>query len=415
MVVWLIAQVWWRRWPITLIAMALMAWHSWEIARGRQARFYALIELGWLIQLLGLIAWLRGDRGRAAAWILPVMALMVTIHPFGWIGVVVWGIVEASLIVTREGRALLWKRYCAPCQLVALVVAVLIWFAVDTRQQSRGGSMHLSVPLVESGLLSGLSREMRGRYLLLYLQHLGGQLGIWWVLGLAGLWWAWRQRDRTTLVIGAWSIVTIMAMVVLQWYMFHTRYVLFLFPVVFLLGSWVVVELLELLRRRRGDRGRGVGVVGLLLGVVMTMPLRLWPQATYLLDRTSPQHDFQAIYAEIPDGRLVVTAFPILCYRYYRERGDCVQPIAINLVADGRPQASAVERYTWEPYLTRQDREQMLTDDQVRARLVVVIDSLAESLVYLPELIEQTRREGVLMRRIETGAHRIERYHFPLQ
>jgi hypothetical protein len=90
------------------------------------------------------------------------------------------------------------------------------------------------------------------------------------------------------------------------------------------------------IRHRAGVRAFAVGGVILTILAWVTIPLQLTPVRQSMLDWTSPQHDFQALYAQIPDGRLVVTSFPILCDRYYSERGECAPPVPINLVADGR-------------------------------------------------------------------------------
>jgi hypothetical protein len=83
-------------------------------------------------------------------------------------------------------------------------------------QSGRGGSLHVSVPLITSSIISPLSRAMRRDYALLYLQHLGDQLGLRWVFARGAFWLAWRQRDFPTIVIGGGALVTIATMVLFQ-------------------------------------------------------------------------------------------------------------------------------------------------------------------------------------------------------
>lgn len=132
------------------------------------------------------------------------------------------------------------------------------------------------------------------------------------------------------------------------------------------------------------------------------MPWRLVPTSEYMLDRTSPQHQRETLYADIPDGHLVVTAFPILCHWYYGERGTCADPLAINLVADGRPQARTHHRYTGAPYLTAERRESYLADPEIRPHLVVIRDSLTDALAYFSDLIEEARETWPAERKITT-------------
>jgi hypothetical protein len=53
------------------------------------------------------------------------------------------------------------------------------------------------------------------------------------------------------------------------------------------------------------------------------MKITYLPQTEYDLGYTSPQVDFRSAYESIPANQEIISGFPVMCERYYRQRGIC--------------------------------------------------------------------------------------------
>jgi len=92
-----------------------------------------------------------------------------------------------------------------------------------------------------------------------------------------------------------------------------------MFPLLIRSGSSIMVEFCDKISKKYIM----IYYASLFLLYGITVHRQFIPVSQYELDFTSPQSDFQAAYASIPDGQNIISGFPVLCDWYYASRGNC--------------------------------------------------------------------------------------------
>jgi uncharacterized membrane protein len=104
---------------------------------------------------------------------------------------------------------------------------------------------------------------------------------------------------------------------VFQGKMLHYRYALLIYPLIILS---VVIPFYRIYCVRN-HKGLKLSVIIIcLIGSLFTTKYQFFPRTYYDFDFTSPQPDFKSAYAKIPDGKSVISGFPVLCEWYYSDR-----------------------------------------------------------------------------------------------
>ena len=225
-----------------------------------------------------------------------------------------------------------------------MVVLALVWALVYVI-----GSWKLW-ELISNNTSTKFTWEMRIAYLKFYNLHLREQLGILFPLWFLWMIWALFKKNYKESWLLLLPFLLFEYVLVFQGKMLHYRYALLIYPLIVLS---VVVPFYRIYCSH--NKGLKITVMVIcLIGSLFTTKYQFSPRTYYDFDFTSPQPDFKSAYAKIPDGKNVISWFPVLCDWYYSDRWSCTHAIRVDVVHDGQVKALLNfknESYTKVPYV----------------------------------------------------------------
>ena len=322
---------------VGLISSAVFWFLYWELAWWRDARFYSLLQLIFLWGITSLVYWTE-DKKTVYLNIAILLAWIGSIfHPFLymlWVMSIVVFLLQYKKL--WDFKSLFSKKYLSTW---ILIVLALVWALVYVI-----GSWKLW-ELISNNTSTKFTWEMRMAYLKFYNLHLREQLWLLfplWILWM--LWTAFKKRFKETTLF-LLPFLFFEYVLVFQGKMLHYRYALLIYPLMVLS---VIILSYRIFSTSKYKWLILSFIIVCIIGSLYTTKYQFIPRTYYAFDFTSPQPDFKSAYAKIPDWRNVISWFPVLCDRYYSDRGTCTHAIRVDMVHDG--QVKALLNYTNESY-----------------------------------------------------------------
>jgi hypothetical protein len=320
-----------------------------ELGWWRDARFYSLLQLVFLLWLVLIIKWDETDNIRYMNAFIMLSGIWAVFHPFLYVFLVIWVLMFLSKYKkTWNFKTLFSRKYLSMWILIwtLLILAMILWSMLKLLSWWN---------ILSWSLLWDKPTTFIRYYFNSYSSHLWEQLWITCILWV--LWMLWviikafaKKNTRDFIILSCPFLIFIYA-IVIKWYLLHYRYAFLLFPVIILLASIFVFDITTMIKNKYINIAI---VIWILLGIWFTAKLQYYPIAYYYFDYTSPQPDFKTAYSLIPDNQSVISWFPVLCDWYYSDRWDCVYAIRVDLRHDWKTEKllkTSIESYTKIPYI----------------------------------------------------------------
>jgi len=155
-------------------------------------------------------------------------------------------------------------------------------------------------------------------------------------------------------IIFTFATIFIFYVIAYEGKMYHTRYMLILFPIFIVTSSYFIFYIYNLIKDEFFNK---FYLILLLIVIFSTASFTFLPQAKYFIDYTSPQPNFKWAYSVIPEWQEVLTGFPMLCEWYYSDKWVCKYTLPIDYVWDKNNIQKLLDRwkdnYTNIKYLTK--------------------------------------------------------------
>lgn len=371
----------------------LFSFSNWEIIWARQARFYTLLALLFLVGIYFLWKYFFQEKKNFFYLYWIVTFLGIVFHPFLWSLALVWIICFVFQFVSNQlsDKKLIDNIKNFVPQILTLVIVVaayliysfVIWFFGQWWWVPNPNDLW----------------ELATYYIKFYNTHFLLEL---WVVYLLFFWllayWAFKWDIKN--ILFWWSVFFVNFYVITsQWIIMHSRYMFHLFPVIILLwwytASYLICTWIDnikyLLSKNNWFKslGYGLALFFLLYLLITSFSFSLFPKKTYYIDFTSPQPNFKGAYNYL--NKLwadyeVVSWFPHLCYWYnISNPWVCKYWLRVNLTWHPDNVQTLREshkwNYTWIPYLEDFDSLDL-------SKTYFVLDNLTMKSAINRELIE---------------------------
>ena len=387
--------------PALLITISYM-----DIAWARQARFYSLLQLVFLLQiyLTLLLYYWNKYWYLILSWLAVTLYIWAQFHPFLY----TWVLISSMILwlSVLENYKTLWKTRTTWLKKIRIPLwsfGVIGWHYV----------MHLitaSSPLRSTQIPHSKDSALIDLYTESYISVLMSEL---WVVFFIYLWsllyFAWK-REFMRLILFFFTLFIPLTIFAHQGFMYHDRYIYFIFST---LTIAAVVALYELYKHLSLWYLKLIFINVCTLWIYISFHHQVHPKVEYHLWHTSPQVDFKSAYAFLPESGKVITPFPTLCRWYYGERWSCVYSVAVDIVGNTRRHEHILERgeerYTQLAYLRD------LQDLEVWETYYIVLDALGRFWWIETELRDTLLSESELIYQHWESYRAIEVYLYQYQ
>ncbi len=305
-----------------LFASIIFSFLTWEIIWARQARFYALLQLIFSINIYLIIKIINDFKIKYFNIALISLYIWVLFHPFLWSNVVLFILWIIYLLILQKKnlrkRVLFNKKSIS----IYLIIIFIIWIeATKYFLQEKW----VSIPWASTKL----PQDSIESYIQKYSYHLSSQLGI---LHMFSFIWmfiiAYKRKILESIILSFWYIF-IFYIISQKGFLFHTRYVLILYPLIIILSSYSIFYFHSLIKRNIFKHTYTI-IIWLL--ILFTAKFTFFPQKEYAIDYTSPQPSFKQAYNIIPNEAQVISWFPMMCEWYFWQKWECIYHLPVDYV-----------------------------------------------------------------------------------
>ncbi len=332
---------------VGLISAIVFWFLYWEIAWWREARFYSLLQCLFLWWIASLTYRVENKKVMYLNLAILLAGLGILFHPFMYClcAVILFSVIQ-QYKKAWDFKTLFSKKYLSFWCLVVLWLVGLIVYCMKYWMlgKSLTGSILWDKPLY-----------FIPHYFIAYVQHIWGELWILSILWVLWMIWLLIKKKWKESVLFFFPFLLFVYALNVKWYLIHFRYALLILPLLIVVASIFSYDIFKLIKNKTI---KGVCVFIVLIGVLITTRFQFLPKTYYSLDFTSPQPNFKAAYASIPDWENVISWFPTLCEWYYWDRGNCVRAIRVDLIHDWDVEElvnAEEESYTKIPYMKTLD------------------------------------------------------------
>lgn len=359
---------------VSTIATLIFCFSYIEITWARQARFYTLLQF--LFYLNVYLSILLSQKFSIKLLSLSIWVLYISLlfHPFLYTSLIIFLWVLSWELI----RNIYWKSFFFPS--IKSILPIVIVFSTITIHQVY--KLFQWEPVLG---VSNVGQKLPDSSLQNYIDFYSGHLlwETWWlyILFIISFFiFAIQRKTIKTIIFTVWFLFAFY-IISQKGILFHTRYVFFLFPLIFIWGTYAYFYLWDYIKNVYAKTFYYIFIWAL---IVFSLNLNFTPQSHYSLDFTAPQVDFKSAYSEIPAGSDIISGFPVMCEWYYETKESCIFSLAINFV--GTPESwekilkQWEELYTWLPYLTS------LSELQESQEYYFVLDNLSQERFLSQEL-----------------------------
>ena len=332
---------------IGLISAAVFWFLYWELAWGRDARFYSLIQFLFLWWLTLLTYWIENKKIVYLSSSILLAVIWILLHPFIFcLWAVIFLVILQQYNKAWNFKSLFLRKNLVFWWFIAWCLVGLVMYCLN---------YWMLWKVLTWSLLWNKPSYYISSYFVSYSKHIWIEL---WLLSVFWVLWMMRsliKKKRRDVVLFLCPFLLFVYALCVKWYLIHFRYALLIFPLLIVSG---VLFLFDMLTFVKSTTLRWVLIIMSLVASLMTARFQFFPKVYYSFDSTSPQPDFKQAYASIPDWENVISWFPTLCDWYYWNRGNCMRAVRVDLIHDGDTdmlENSKNESYTWIPYMESLD------------------------------------------------------------
>jgi len=319
----------------SIIATLLFCFSTIEITWARQARFYTLLQFLFYLNIYFSLLLYQNPHWKTLLATLCILIISLFFHPFLFINLlillwVLWYIYIQKITITKKQ---IW--------LYTLGIIVLLW---------------VTYLLFWENVLWWLNTSSQTRdissYIDFYSTHLLSQAGWLYIFFIISFFiFAYKQNYIKTLIFSV-SFLSVFYVISQKWLLLHTRYVFFLFPLVYIWWTYAYIYIADCIKNIFFKIGY-LWIIGLIL--LASSNISFLPQSHYELDFTAPQVDFKSAYNIIPEWSNIVSWFPMMCKWYFWSKWTCKYSLAVDYVGKNTDTKLIYKKwedsYTGIPYL----------------------------------------------------------------
>jgi len=341
-----------------LIAAAITAFLMIEIGWSRQARMYQEFQFFYILSLYLFYRYTQTERKRDLVFATFATICAILSHRFGLSLILIFLIYAlvhnmGSIKGIFSWEFLFSRKAIISVLCVAAVVALL-----------EGGL----------GIVSSVWNEMGVDFNLhAYLGYLSSTIPVISLVAVLGA-GVLLRRDRQAPLLLVLAVTVPLYLLSFHISLRGERYLYYLLPVMFVLFSFAVVWLGELLPRLKGGRVPGIALAVAIMGLVFYSSSFVFaPQRLYYdFDTTIQQPDFKRAYAFVEQERsgddVVIDAWPVVGILYLRSAPDyCL----ISKYVDDPEGSGPEEKFTGIPYIQDVGMLEDIVEDNEAGWLVV--------------------------------------------
>jgi hypothetical protein len=324
LLVYLISINLWKDKKIAIISVLIFSFLTWEIIWARQARFYTLLQLLFSINIYYLIKIVKDFSFKYLyLWIL-FSYIWILFHPFLYSNVAIlflWLIYLFYLNYKKINlKDIKYQKY------LYFLLPFLIVLSVEFIKKYLTDIKWVGVP--SSFELPDSIKEQRFPK---YYGHLYWELGLLVPFSIIAMIYFIFKKKVLESIIFTFTTVFIFYVIAYKWKLFHTRYMLILYPLIIMSSSYIIFYVYTLIRDEFLNK---FYLIIIWLLIISTANFTFFTKTNYFIDYTSPQPNFKWAYNIIPKNSKIISGFPMLCEWYYWNRWKCIYSISIDYVWD---------------------------------------------------------------------------------
>ncbi len=318
-----------------VISTLIFSFLTWEIIWARQARFYSLLQLLFTIDLYLLYALLKNYKVIYLNLLIIFLYIGIHFHPFLWAGVVWFLLVFIYILIFQKNSIKVnIRKYFFTIIIVLWIIWIELYFYLNTWEIKK-------IPEPSSRL----SFEMWFTYFKNYISHLIIWTGILWIFSIFWIIVLFLKKEFKKILIFWFLYIFIFFIIAFKGFLFHTRYVFILYPIIILLALYSLYFLYEFIANKLNNkRWAKFYAIIVSLAIISTGKYTFLPQTSYYIDFTSPQPNFKEAYRNIPKNSLVISGFPMLCKWYYWNKWTCKYSLAVDFVWNKKNHKNILDR-----------------------------------------------------------------------
>jgi len=370
-----------------IFSTLIFSFLTWEIIWARQARFYSLLQLIFSINLYLNISIVKNILEKKVFLkylniFIIISYIWILFHPFLYSNLVIFLVSIFSVIFVKivnnknslkynlstEGFSplkvikqkffsFLFNKYF---NLIWTFFILLIIFWIE---------VYKYIYLWESLWVSSdrkLPEHFIESYINNYNNHLFSELWILYFLFIISFFIFAIKRKFLELIFLGFSFLFIFYVISQKWFLFHTRYVLILFPLIIIWASYSIVYFYKSINSFCQQRALALWIIKyiyiiiIFILILLSAKFTFLPQKEYLIDYTSPQPNFKQAYNIIPNNSKIISWFPMMCEWYFWKKWECIYHLPVDYVWSPESVKHVLERwkdnYTKLPYLLNLDQ-----------------------------------------------------------
>jgi len=373
-IIWLIATSLFRNKYIAVISVLLFCFSAWEITWARQARFYTLLQLLFSINIYLLIQIYKNFSQKYLYFGIIFLYIWIIFHPFLWASVLLFIITLGILLfknrknISLKNTLLFWPS--------VWVFSMIVLYELFQFLQTWNS---LSIPWASTRVLSDIFLQ---NYINNYNNFLVFQYGILYSLFMVSMVaFVCKRKILKSIIFVIWFLFTFF-IISQKGYLFHTRYLFILAPLVIIGASYSIVWIWN---KIKNIPLKYLYYILITWAILISTKLNFFPHSHYYINYTSPQPNFQWAYDIIPKWQKIISGFPMLCEWYY-DNWQCLYSLPINYVWDEASKDNILARwkdnYTNTAYLKTLDTlelwEYYFVVDELTARWWIYKELLNE-------------------------------------
>ncbi len=318
-----------------ILSTLIFSFLTWEIIWARQARFYTLLQLLFTLNIYLTIKVVKDFSLKYLYLGILFLYIWILFHPFLYSNVVLFILSIIYLLFLNykkiDFKNINYKKY------LLIILPFLVIFIIEITKKILTDAKWISIPWTFE--LPDFIKKQRFPK---YYSHVYSQLGL--LLPISLIWMLFFVFKRKVLesIIFTFATVFIFYIIAYKGKMFHTRYVLILYPLFIISGSYLIVYIYNLIK----DEFIKYAYAGLIAIIIFsTWAYTFIPKTKYFIDYTSPQPNFKEAYNSIPKWQEIISGFPMLCEWYYKKKWKCLYSLPINYVWDKNLTKKILERW----------------------------------------------------------------------
>lgn len=333
-----------------LFLMFLFLFSTWQIIWSREARFYEMLALFYLIVTFFLYKYIQTKREIYVMIFFIFLLIGLVFHHF------FLAFIPIALVLFLYD--FFSRKKMRP--LLLLVGTVFLYGGIQIFLKKISGAQ-VSIWNVFPEI-NYLKEYEFFTFFTFYIQVLIEQLGVIFYFYLIGvLYFLFSKKWQEFLLF--WWIFFINIIAISFWYFAHSRYIFHLFSIITLFWWYSVIMIWEYCIEKSKLLSEKIGVFVLLgaifVSIIQTFQFTFLPQRFYYIDATSPKPNFKTTYeyiqATYPEAK-IISWFPHMCFWYNREDPKkCEFALRVNLI--GKPTFNqaimkrTIENYTAVKYI----------------------------------------------------------------